>query len=95
MEIMTLSEHLTSVSGLFFTVSIALIEILSLLFLALVVHEYRKTISKHYAFPAAIEHDLELLPQRGVTWLFWIYVVLTVLVVIATSFLFLFQPHLL
>lgn len=77
------------------TVVVLILEGMSLLFLAVCSIEYRMLIARHTEFFRGIgnrEHDRIM--RRSRVFL-WIYIATTILITLATGYLFLFQPHIL
>ncbi len=77
-------------------VLVVVIQLLSLGFLLIASYEFRRTMRKHTAFLSVIDtdnrHDES---ERASHVIFWIYLLSTLAVTVATSVLFIYQPHLL
>ncbi|HVW66617.1 MAG TPA: hypothetical protein VHA78_02705 [Candidatus Peribacteraceae bacterium] len=92
MQTLSLSDHFASPLMTTSSVIFLAMEGLSLLVFFLVIFQYRRIVLKHQILPRAIQHTLEKEPEKGVTTLLWIYVIMTVFVIVLTTILFWLQP---
>jgi len=94
MEMLSVADHFASPVAVLLTGIFMVIESLSIAMCIIVVLQYKRVVSKHKLLPHAIQHTLEEEPEKGTNFLLNIYIILTIVVVIGTVVLFLFQPHL-
>lgn len=74
---------------------VLLFEVLSLAFLAVCVVEYRVLMRRHVAFFQGISNGEHGRVERRSGVLLWVYIGMTIFVTIMTTFVFIFQPHIL
>jgi hypothetical protein len=75
---------------------VIVVEMLSLAFFGMVVYAFRRMLHRHARFFRSIGgDDAHLTIERPSFVIFWIYVIVTLLATLLTTYLFVFQPHLL
>jgi hypothetical protein len=94
MQTLSLADHFSSPVMTAFSIAFVVIEILSILLFFVVTWQFHTITRKHSLLPSEIGSQLEEDPELGSSILFWAYVVLTVIMTIATTLLFFWQPHL-
>ena len=75
------------------TIGIICIQLVSLIVMGMFAREFHRIAKKRYALLASI--DEEQTQRKYYFPLVWVYVFLTLGITVATTYLFIFQPHLL
>lgn len=75
------------------SVIVLLLEMLSLIFLGVCILEFRVLTQRHAAFFRDMGNGQHEEVERRPRIFLWMYIITTIVMTIATTYLFLFQPH--